>query len=155
MKRVGALFGAAAAVIIAVLPAAGASRKSASANQSSPPTIDLQARCKRMQTAVVDMMGDPSLRATAFDTCMKSEEEARTALVKAWPEIPPSYKTFCIRRTDYSPSYVEWISCLELMIDMRKQRASAGTQIDYVSKRCPIIKYGPDGSVKDIKACPL
>ena len=48
-------------VVAAVLPAAAAANK-----PSSPPTIDLQARCKRTQDAVVDMMGDPSLRATAL-----------------------------------------------------------------------------------------
>jgi hypothetical protein len=150
LGRLTVVLWAAVAVVAAVLPAAAAANKS-----SSPPIIDLQARCKRTQDAVVDMMGDPSLRATAFDTCMRSEQEARAAMLKAWPDIPQAYKSFCIRQRDYSPSYVEWIACLELMIDLRRQRASTSGQIDYVSRRCPMIKYGPDGSIKDIKACPL
>jgi len=123
--------------------------------QSAPPSIDLDARCRKSERAMIEMMGDPSLRESAFQTCMRAEQEARDALVKAWPEIPQKYKTFCVRKADYSPSYVEWIACLEMMIDLRRQRANSGTRPDPVSKRCPSIEYGADGSIKRIRACPL
>ena len=148
MRRLGQLLGT-AVVIFTALPAVDA------ADKSSPPTIDLQSRCRRTEKAMVDMMGDPSLRGTAFDTCMRSEQEARKALIAAWPDIPQSYKSFCIRTADYSPSYVEWIACLEMMIDVRKQREKAGASPDYSSKRCPSIQYGADGSIKGVKACAL
>jgi hypothetical protein len=142
------VFLCAAVAVFAALPAADAADK-------APPTIDLQSRCRRTEKALLDMMGDQSLRGSAFDTCMRSEQDARKAIVAAWPDIPQSYKSFCIRKGDFSPSYVEWIACLEMMIDLRKQRAATGTKLDYVSKRCPAIQYGADGSIKSIKACPL
>lgn len=136
--------------VVAALPEATA------ADNKSPPKIDLQARCKKSEQSVIEMMADPSLRGLAFDLCMKSEQQARDALVKAWGDIPQSYKTFCVRPAVYSPSYVEWIACLEMMIDLRQMRASSGATInDSTSKRCPAIEYGKDGSIKAIKACPL
>src|ERR1700743_1970570 len=39
------------------------------------PRIDLQTRCKNSEQTMIDMMGDQSLQKTAFDTCMKSEQD--------------------------------------------------------------------------------
>src|SRR6478672_13086973 len=111
LRRLGMLL-CTAVVVFAVLPEADA------ADKSAPPTIDLQSRCRRTEQAVIDMMGDQSLRGSAFDTCMRSEQDARKALIAAWPDIPQTYKSFCIRKADYSPSYVEWIACLEMMIEV-------------------------------------
>jgi hypothetical protein len=54
---------------------------------------------------------------------MRSEQEARDAIVSAWKEIPSQYKTFCIKPNVYSPSYVEWIACLEMQMDVKRLRA--------------------------------
>lgn len=114
---------AAAAAIIA-LPAEAA-RKGSGSSGGGPPVIDLQKRCKSSAATISDMMADKSQQSSAFDTCMKSEQEARDALKKAWPEMPSAYKSFCIRPADYSPSYVEWIACVEMMIDAKKLRERA------------------------------
>jgi hypothetical protein len=133
---------------LVALPVAG------SAQDKGLPTIDLQARCKKSEAAVIDMMGDQSLKGTAFDLCVKSENAARDALVKAWGDIPPAYKSFCVRPRDYSASYVEWIACLEMMIEVKKLRTRAGTPAADESKRCPMITYGEDGSITRVIACP-
>jgi hypothetical protein len=103
-----------------------AGTKAASAASSKGvPTIDLQTRCKRSEKIMADMMGSPTLLQTnGFDLCMRAEQEARSALVAAWPDVPPSYKAFCIRPAAYSPSYIEWIACMEMLIDLRKLRAA-------------------------------
>jgi len=143
MKRIKkALCWTVTAVVVTALQAAPA------AADSSPPTIDLQARCRTSERAMVELMQDPSVRGTAFDTCLRAEQEAQAAITKAWRDMPPSYKSFCIRPNDFSPSYIEWITCLEMMIDLKQLRASTGAQLDYVSRLCPKIKYGPDGSIK-------
>jgi hypothetical protein len=67
-------------------------------------------------------MGDKASAASAFDTCMRSEQAARDALAAAWKDIPPNFKAFCINPNVYSPSYTEWISCVALGIDVEKQR---------------------------------
>jgi hypothetical protein len=93
----------------------------ASAKDNSLPNIDIRKSCGVRAKASADMMGDKST-SSAFDLCMKSEQEARDALVSSWKDIPSSYKAFCIAPNAYSPSYIEWISCLEMNIDVKRQR---------------------------------
>ena len=104
------------AVICAAAQAAEA------AETKALPTIDLQARCKRSERAIVEMTGDKTLLGRGFDMCMRAEEDARAALAKAWPDMPQSYKTFCIKPAAYSPSYIEWIACMEMLIDLKRLR---------------------------------
>src|SRR6185295_3078732 len=59
-----------------------------------------------------------------LDACMKSEQASRDAIAAIWKEIPPSYKASCIDPRAYSASYIEWIACLELYIDVKKQRSN-------------------------------
>jgi len=147
-RRLGVLVGATAVVVLMALPEAWA-------RNETLPTIDLQARCHKSERSVIDMMGDPSLRGRAFDLCIKSEQEARDALLKAWGEIPQAYKAFCIRPGDYSASYVEWIACLEMKIDLRKQRETASPTVNSPPTRCPVIEYTADGDIKSIRPCAL
>ena len=58
-------------------------------------------------------------RSTSVASCVASEQKARAALAAAWKDIPPGYKTTCIKPNDYSASYIEWIGCLELYIDVK------------------------------------
>jgi hypothetical protein len=95
----------------------------ATAKDDKLPSIDLQKGCGIRAKASAEMMGDKSLTKLAFDTCMKSEQQARDALAAAWKDIPATYKAFCINPNVYSPSYTEWISCVELGIDVKKLRA--------------------------------
>jgi hypothetical protein len=148
LDRLG-IFLCVAAFGFAALPAANAAN-------GALPTIDLQTRCRNSENTLIKMMDDSSLKGRAFDSCMKSEQEARDALLKAWPEIPPSYKSYCVQAGTFSPSYVEWIACVELMIDLRKQRATTTNyKMGNSSKRCPAIEYADDGSIKRIRACAL
>ena len=94
----------------------------ASAKEDGLPHIDLQKTCGVRAKASAEMMGDKSTT-RAFDTCMRSEQEARDALAAAWKDVPATYKAFCINPRVYSPSYTEWISCVELGIDLKKLRA--------------------------------
>lgn len=148
------LFGiAAVAAWIAVLAPA----PQAQAASGSLPSIDLQRRCKNSESTLIEMMADRSLQGTAYDTCMKSEQDARNALQGAWQSLPASYASYCVRPRDYAPSYVEWIACVELMIDLKKQRATTDTTRSNVEPlaRCPGLKYASDGSIIRINACAL
>ena len=94
----------------------------AMAKDDNLPSIDLKKACGIRAKASAEMMGDKSSTAGAFDTCMKSEQQARDALAAAWKDMPADFKAFCIAPNVYSPSYTEWISCLEMNIDLKKQR---------------------------------
>jgi len=96
---------------------------SAVAEDAGIPTIDTQKLCRTRAAQSAQMMGDQSMLTRAFDSCVRSEQEARTALAKAWKDIPQNYKTFCIRPHVYSPSYTEWIACIESNIDVTRLRS--------------------------------
>lgn len=91
------------------------------AKDGNLPSIDLEKACGVRANTNAEILGAKSLAAAGgFDRCMKSEQIARDALSAAWNDIPANYKAFCIAPGVYSPSYVEWISCLELRIDLKK-----------------------------------
>ena len=95
----------------------------AAARDDTVPQIDLQKRCRASAKVAIEIMGDASAELKAFDACMKSETDARNAILAAWKDMPQSYKTFCVRPKVYSPSYVEWIACLEMQMDVKRLRA--------------------------------
>jgi hypothetical protein len=126
------------------------------AKDDNIPSIDLQKRCNATVNAIQFMLHQGFKAEDAFKTCLNSEQKARDAIVAAWKKIPSSYKRSCIDPSVYSPSYIEWISCLELYIDVKKMRTGQIKQSGFPSsRRCPIVDYGDDGSIKTIKACPL
>jgi hypothetical protein len=126
------------------------------AKDNNPPTIDLQERCRTSVRAAQEMLGNYANTADSLDACMKSEQASRDAIAAIWKEIPPSYKASCIDPRAYSASYIEWIACLELYIDVKKQRSNKVVEpTTYSSKICPIIKYLDDGSIVTIHACAL
>jgi len=86
------------------------------------PNIDTQKLCRNRAKSSEEMMGDKSVASKSYDTCMRSEQAAKDALVAAWKDIPPTYKASCIKPDVYSASYAEWISCLELNIDVKSLR---------------------------------
>ena len=127
----------------------------AAAKDNDIPTIDLQTRCKASVQAMQYMLYEGFNAEDAFRTCFDSEQKARDAIVSAWKDIPPSYKTRCIDPSVHSPSYIEWIACLELYIEVKKTRTQQIQQPSLPSgRKCPIVDYGDDGSVKTINACP-
>jgi len=79
------------------------------------PTIDIEKNCRTRTTAAVA----DSDRESTVATCVAGEKKAQAALTAAWKDIPPRYKATCIKPNDYSPSYIEWIGCLELYIDVK------------------------------------
>jgi hypothetical protein len=88
--------------------------------QNAVPKIDMEKQCRSRAKSSEEMMGDKNAGTRAFDTCMQSEQAAKAALVEAWAKIPPSFKQKCIKTGIYSPSYAEWISCLEINIDIKR-----------------------------------
>jgi hypothetical protein len=50
---------------------------------------------------------------------MKQEELARVQMDKDWTKYPAKDRDECINPKQYSPSYVEWLTCLEIRRDVR------------------------------------
>ena len=95
----------------------------AAAAKDAVPRLDSQRLCRVRAASTAEMMGDKTVEAQVFSSCVKSEQEAHNALVAAWNDMPASYKAECIKANVYSPSYAEWLSCLELNIAVKKLRS--------------------------------
>jgi len=100
------------------------------AQAGSVPIIDARKGCLASQEAVGSIFGPNN--ASGVDSCLKQEQEARQQIINKWTTYPPVDKQKCIITTGYNPSYVEWITCLEMYRDVRMLRnektVGAGTR---------------------------
>jgi hypothetical protein len=83
------------------------------------PNLDVEKNCRSRAKSTEEMLGDQTIAANVVTQCLKSERQARAALSAAWKDIPANYRAMCIKPNDYSPSYAEWIACLEMNIDVK------------------------------------
>jgi hypothetical protein len=95
----------------------------AAAQTDRLPIIDMEKQCHNRAKASQELMGDKTVPAGLYERCLKSEQDAKAALVKAWKDVPAKYRTMCIRPNEHSPSYVEWIACLEMNIGAKNLRS--------------------------------
>jgi hypothetical protein len=82
------------------------------------PDIDLQRMCRESADASY------ASRSTTndFDNCMSGEQAARGQLLRDWAAFPSTAKTRCVLPREYVPSYIEWLTCLEMEGDASKIR---------------------------------
>ena len=93
----------------------------AAANGSGIPTIDVQSTCRVAAGAMVRLIGGTTTE-NALSACLSSEQGARDSIVKGWSTFSAADRTQCVRPDVYLPSYVEWLTCLEMERDVRKMR---------------------------------
>ncbi len=93
------------------------------------PRYDVRSTCRK---AVALASGGEGNR--TVENCMAAEEGSRKDLAKSWAKAPTAERTQCIGTVAIggSPSYVELLTCLEMMRDLRKhqedERAGAKTR---------------------------
>jgi hypothetical protein len=120
------------------------------AKDVSLPIIDLQKQCRTTQTATDELTGVKN--PNAFDLCMSNEQSARDKLLERWATITASDKASCIHATDWSPSYFEWLGCIDTRVYMRTSRKEHPNPMA-ASVLCPKVNWQPDGSITSIVAC--
>jgi hypothetical protein len=61
--------------------------------------------------------------------CAEDETQARNQLQTEWTQFTPGARTQCIQETsiDGTPSYVEFLTCLEMERDVRIEREAGKT----------------------------
>ena len=84
------------------------------------PAIDFQATCRASVKAVVEAVGNTT--AVTLEVCIKQEESARIQMDKDWATYPAEDKEGCVHPKQYSPSYVEWLTCFENRREARRLR---------------------------------
>jgi hypothetical protein len=108
-------------MFLAPIPAAVASHLVLAAAGGSIPTIDIHNTCRVAAGAMVSLIGGTTTE-NALSACLNSEQSARELIVKGWSTFSSADRTQCVRPNVYLPSYVEWITCLEMERDVRKMR---------------------------------
>jgi hypothetical protein len=92
------------------------------ASAGGVPTIDVKKTCQTSQQALTAIFGDQV--ANMYDSCLKQEEDARAQLQKDWAALPAADRALCAQPTGYMPSYVEWLTCVEMQREVRKIRTN-------------------------------
>ena len=83
-----------------------------------PPSI-FEKTCKAAAGAMVSLMGGTTTEQDV-KACLDSEQKARDQIVKDHATYSSADKKQCMRTDVYLPSYVEWLTCLEMERDVRK-----------------------------------
>ena len=82
------------------------------------PRYDVRATCRKAVALASGSVG------RSVENCMAGEETARKDLEKDWAKAPAAERTQCIGTVNVggAPSYVELLTCLEMMRDSRKHQ---------------------------------
>jgi hypothetical protein len=144
------------------------------------PTADIATTCRTSEQTLVTIFGAETQQ--NFQSCMTSENGAREQIVKNWKNYPAGARQRCVNTTGYMPSYVEWLTCLEMeqqvnetrkqANELRKKEAttpvttegrgarpgtpvnSRGPRIGSEANPCPVVQSSSDGSITSVIACP-
>ncbi len=81
------------------------------------PTVDIRKTCA---TAAGVAGAKPTEE--SMSGCMQSEQAARELIAKQWAQFTSADRSRCITTKAYLPSYVEWLTCLEMERDVRNLR---------------------------------
>ena len=88
------------------------------------PTIDVDRTCRAAASVTSTATSQRDV-----DICVSSEQKAREQMVKDWAQYATGDKARCVQAgpTVYLPSYVEWLTCLEMETTVKKIREEQKT----------------------------
>ena len=116
------------------------------------PKLDIQKQCQKTQKATDEFTGTKN--PAAFDLCVRTEQSAREKLAERWATTSALDKISCVHPAVWSPSYFEWLGCLDTRDYVRAMRKDH-PELMAASKLCPIVNWQIDGSVASVVTCPL
>jgi hypothetical protein len=83
-----------------------------------PPALDVRLSCTAADRVSIAAPGTDKAH-NDMQSCLEDERVAKDALVKTWASFSPAARTLCVgmNHTGGPPSYVELLTCLEVMRD--------------------------------------
>ena len=117
------------------------------ANEAGAPKLDIEFACHASERAVSAVI---SVTTDIFTSCLDDENAARRQLDTNWANFPASDKGRCIHPRDYLPSYVEWLTCLEMTRDVKEMRKGRPAPTSSDMRECPVVRYLTDGTVTSV-----
>jgi hypothetical protein len=116
-----------------IMAAAGMLFVSNVAHAQQVPTVEIAATCRAAAAVTVSLLG--STGTNDFQVCMDGENKARETIIKDWSAYAASDRVGCIQTNVYLPTYVEWLTCIEMNKAVREARKSSGTPADNPNAR--------------------
>jgi hypothetical protein len=106
---------------VSVIGAAMAAALLGIAAAGGPPELDVRPSCRAADRVSVAVAGADKAHSD-MKACLDDERTAKAALLKLWASFGPVARTQCVgmNRTGGPPSYVELLTCLEVMRDAGK-----------------------------------
>jgi hypothetical protein len=99
------------------------------------PTIDVQKGCQEAENVLASIFGPNNI--ATVGNCLKQEQEARQTIINSWTKYPATDKQKCIITTAYLPSYVEWLTCLEMYRDVKNIESMPSDQVQTSGRGSP------------------
>jgi hypothetical protein len=126
-----------------------AAASTALAKDSGLPKLNTEYGCHASEKALATATGTDS---DTFNSCVSDENDARKQLEKDWTTYPASDKARCIQPKEYTPGYVEWLTCLDMDREVRALRKGQ-PEISTSVEKCPAVRYRQDGTIVSVNAC--
>ena len=106
------------------------------------PSINIEQTCRAAAGAMVGLMGG-STTEQDLKGCLDSERKAREQIIKDQATYSSADRKRCMRTGVYLPSYVEWLTCLEMERDVRKMQEgdSPATDTMTLPRVRPAVSY--------------
>src|SRR5258708_33981764 len=82
---------------------------------TSIPRVDIRKTCEAAAGEMTELMAGSTARHD-LDECQNSEQAARAQLAKNWAAFSAVEKAQCVQPSVYLPSYIEWLTCLEMTL---------------------------------------
>ena len=121
------------------------------AKNAGPPRLDVEYACHASETAVSAVV---SVTTDIFKSCLDDENAAREQLDRNWAKFPASDRSRCIHPNEFLPSYVEWLTCLEMTRDVKEMRKGRPAATSSDMGECPLVRYLEDGTITSVQtAC--
>jgi hypothetical protein len=132
---------------IAVYAVTLAAASTSPAKDGGLPKLDMKFACRSSEQAVSAVI---SVTTDIYKSCLDDENDARDQLNKAWAEFPASDKARCIQPKEYLPSYVEWLTCLEMTRDVKTMRKGRPGPTSSDIHECPVVRFLEDGTITSV-----
>src|SRR3981081_3764564 len=82
------------------------------------PSVDIRKTCQAAASVMTSLVVDSTAQ-RYVDVSLSSEQAAREQIIKDWATYSSAERTQCVQPSVYLPSYVEWLTCLEMEKSIR------------------------------------
>ena len=94
------------------------------ASSAAVPNVDIRKTCQAGASVMAELMAGSTAQ-NDLEACLRSEQAARDQIIKGWATYTPTDRARCVQPTVYLPSYVEWLTCLEMEKEVRSERSAS------------------------------